>query len=102
MSVGSGQPPIAQLAEAADLKSVQCRFEPDWGDHSSATRFAERNRSPPGILPAMEPARFDLAHYGWLLLVFVCVPAATGALITAAVAAGEQCRPRGDAGCWPQ
>jgi len=23
--------PIAQLAEAADLKSVQCRFEPDWG-----------------------------------------------------------------------
>lgn len=25
-------PPIAQLAEAADLKSVQCRFESDWGD----------------------------------------------------------------------
>ena len=23
--------PIAQLAEAADLKSAQCRFEPDWG-----------------------------------------------------------------------
>ena len=23
--------PIAQLAEAADLKSVQCRFESDWG-----------------------------------------------------------------------
>jgi hypothetical protein len=27
--------PIAQLAEAADLKSVQCRFESDWG-HCSA------------------------------------------------------------------
>ena len=25
------QAPIAQLAEAADLKSVQCRFESDWG-----------------------------------------------------------------------
>jgi hypothetical protein len=23
--------PIAQLAEAADLKSAQCRFESDWG-----------------------------------------------------------------------
>ncbi len=23
--------PIAQLAEAADLKSVKCRFESDWG-----------------------------------------------------------------------
>ena len=27
-SVGA---PIAQLAEAADLKSAQCRFESDWG-----------------------------------------------------------------------
>jgi hypothetical protein len=26
-----GDAPIAQLAEAADLKSVQCRFESDWG-----------------------------------------------------------------------
>jgi hypothetical protein len=25
--------PIAQLAEAADLKSAQCRFESDWGHH---------------------------------------------------------------------
>lgn len=23
--------PIAQLAEAADLKSAKCRFESDWG-----------------------------------------------------------------------
>jgi hypothetical protein len=29
--------PIAQLAEAADLKSVQCRFESDWG-HSDNRR----------------------------------------------------------------
>lgn len=27
----SPRAPIAQLAEAADLKSVQCRFESDWG-----------------------------------------------------------------------
>ena len=26
-----GRAPIAQLAEAADLKSAKCRFEPDWG-----------------------------------------------------------------------
>lgn len=26
--------PIAQLAEATDLKSVQCRFESDWGHQS--------------------------------------------------------------------
>lgn len=26
-----GHAPIAQLAEAADLKSAQCRFESDWG-----------------------------------------------------------------------
>jgi hypothetical protein len=26
--------PIAQLAEAADLKSAQCRFESDWGHHN--------------------------------------------------------------------
>ena len=28
----SRRAPIAQSAEAADLKSVQCRFESDWGD----------------------------------------------------------------------
>jgi hypothetical protein len=31
--------PIAQLAEAADLKSVQCRFESDWG-HTVSRRSA--------------------------------------------------------------
>ncbi len=30
----SRRAPIAQSAEAADLKSVQCRFESDWG-HSA-------------------------------------------------------------------
>jgi hypothetical protein len=30
--------PIAQLAEAADLKSVQCRFESDWGHGIRAGR----------------------------------------------------------------
>ena len=30
--------PIAQLAEAADLKSAQCRFEPDWGHGHSPCR----------------------------------------------------------------
>ena len=30
--------PIAQLAEAADLKSVQCRFESDWGHHIGAAQ----------------------------------------------------------------
>ena len=28
--------PIAQLAEAADLKSAQCRFESDWGHSRSS------------------------------------------------------------------
>ncbi len=32
----AGGAPIAQLAEAADLKSAQCRFESDWG-HCVAT-----------------------------------------------------------------
>lgn len=32
----------------------------------------------------------------------MCVPAVIGALITAAVAAGERRRPRGDVGGWPQ
>lgn len=27
----AGTAPIAQLAEAADLKSAKCRFESDWG-----------------------------------------------------------------------
>jgi Integrase core domain len=31
LSLPSGVAPIAQLAEAADLKSAQCRFESDWG-----------------------------------------------------------------------
>jgi hypothetical protein len=30
--------PIAQLAEAADLKSAQCRFESDWGHGVLAAR----------------------------------------------------------------
>ncbi len=30
--------PIAQLAEAADLKSAKCRFESDWG-HPASSRF---------------------------------------------------------------
>jgi hypothetical protein len=30
--------PIAQLAEAPDLKSVQCRFESDWGHRAHANR----------------------------------------------------------------
>jgi hypothetical protein len=32
--------PIAQLAEAADLKSAQCRFESDWGHRDPAGRCA--------------------------------------------------------------
>ena len=34
--------PIAQLAEAADLKSVQCRFESDWGHRICTGRCAFR------------------------------------------------------------
>lgn len=30
-AIDSPAAPIAQLAEAADLKSVKCRFESDWG-----------------------------------------------------------------------
>ncbi len=30
-TLDSSLAPIAQLAEAADLKSAQCRFESDWG-----------------------------------------------------------------------
>lgn len=29
--------PIAQLAEAADLKSAECRFESDWGHRARRT-----------------------------------------------------------------
>lgn len=34
--------PIAQLAEAADLKSAKCRFESDWGHQNSAQKCAVR------------------------------------------------------------
>jgi hypothetical protein len=35
--------PIAQLAEAADLKSAQCRFESDWGHQSPyGSRFLDQ------------------------------------------------------------
>ena len=36
--------PIAQLAEAADLKSAQCRFESDWG-HGKGLFKSYFNRS---------------------------------------------------------
>lgn len=29
----NGSAPIAQLAEAVDLKSIQCGFESHWGHH---------------------------------------------------------------------
>ena len=39
-TLDSSLAPIAQLAEAADLKSVQCRFESDWGHPKSAGPLA--------------------------------------------------------------
>ena len=36
--------PIAQLAEAADLKSAQCRFESDWG-HFRGSPVGRRARA---------------------------------------------------------
>lgn len=36
------RPPIAQLAEAVDLKSIQCRFESDWGDNNASWVFPGR------------------------------------------------------------
>lgn len=36
--------PIAQLAEAADLKSAQCPFESDWGHHDRAGKNALAQR----------------------------------------------------------
>lgn len=41
--------PIAQLAEAADLKSVQCRFESDWGHARTWTPPTEVLRAPPPL-----------------------------------------------------
>ena len=43
--------PIAQLAEAADLKSAQCRFESDWGHQekgSIAFRLVTEEDRPAG------------------------------------------------------
>ena len=59
MSLTSGVAPIAQLAEAADLKSAQCRFESDWGHRISA---GERGICLPACLaflirPGVTPAR---------------------------------------------
>ena len=36
--------PIAQLAEAADLKSAKCRFESDWGHSQRWARQAVGTR----------------------------------------------------------
>ena len=38
--------PMAQLAEATDLKSVCCRFESDWGYHGALTRNIVRANAP--------------------------------------------------------
>lgn len=35
VAVSRRDAPIAQLAEAADLKSAKCRFESDWGHKRS-------------------------------------------------------------------
>ncbi len=37
--------PIAQLAEAADLKSAKCRFESDWGHGAAAVAESESVRN---------------------------------------------------------
>ena len=42
-------PPIAQSAEAVDLKSIQCGFESHWGDHSLSTLSSVRDRRFPPI-----------------------------------------------------
>jgi hypothetical protein len=47
--------PIAQLAEAADLKSAQCRFEPDWG-YSTTGSSRVRSGSPCEIHQTMSTA----------------------------------------------
>lgn len=42
--------PIAQLAEAADLKSAKCRFESDWGHwERQGRRVFETKRRAPGL-----------------------------------------------------
>ena len=41
-----GLPPIAQLAEAADLKSAQSGFESLWGDHAGAPLLPEARVNP--------------------------------------------------------
>ena len=41
--LSGGIAPIAQLAEAADLKSAQCRFESDWGHEIRPARWPARS-----------------------------------------------------------
>jgi hypothetical protein len=50
--------PIAQLAEAADLKSAQCRFESDWGHREAAGKevidrsIQRQDGARSGVVPA--------------------------------------------------
>lgn len=49
--------PIAQLAEAADLKSAQCRFESDWGHYFGwVRRDIELNQGLPELV-SVSPGR---------------------------------------------
>lgn len=67
----AGPAPMAQLAEAADLKSDQCRFESGWGHpkpmgrDSVAARAPDRHAPPgvesPGSAGARSPDVTDLA-----------------------------------------
>lgn len=59
---GVAAAPIAQLAEAADLKSAQCRFESDWG-HRGQTMFQVRLTAHDGEHePQMPTPRIHTAH----------------------------------------
>jgi hypothetical protein len=65
-----GPAPIAQLAEAADLKSAQCRFESDWGHAMVAGSWiGDLNHAPGGLgcMPRMThrpPRGLNHAHPG--------------------------------------
>ena len=49
--------PIAQLAEAADLKSAQCRFESDWGHYTLAAQWIFVMSGNAVIAPIVRPSR---------------------------------------------
>ncbi len=70
---GFAPAPMAQLAEATDLKSVCCRFESDWGYHDYRSRSREKP-SAKRTLPLAKTLWKPFPMLVWILLALTIAP----------------------------